>query len=292
MRPICAGGNAPSLAAWLRIGLLLVVACGMQRALQTPLFLSTVFAQETNPSDEPTLEDMPALPPSATSPVGDAPPKEMPAAEAKTILQTIYDGGWIGAVIIVLSVIAVGFMVEHFLTIRKQRLMPERVLRRVEELIAQGDIAGATEFCRDSDNFSLASDVMLAGLERFQGSDFGFAEYKSAVEEAGEDFTARLYRKTDALSVIGAIAPMLGLLGTVEGIMESFNTLAARGGMARPDELAGGIGKALVTTFLGLIVAIPAMVAYSYFRNQIDSIVTECGKRVERILMPLGRTRR
>jgi biopolymer transport protein ExbB len=286
MQRIRAGGNAYPLTAWLRIVLLLAIVWGVQRAIQTPQFLSAVFAQETNPGDEPALEDMPAGPPNTAAPAA-APP-----GQTKTIMQWIKDGGWIGGVIMLLSLVAVGFIVEHFLTIRKQRLMPERVLKQVEELVAKGDYAAATEYCQDPRNYSLASDVMLAGLERFQGSEFGFAEYKSAVEEAGEEFTARLYRKTDMLSVIGAIAPMLGLLGTVEGIMESFNTLAAHGGMARPDELAGGIGKALITTFQGLVVAIPAMVAFSYFRNQIDSIVSECGKRVERILMPLGRAKR
>ncbi len=111
------------------------------------------------------------------------------------------------------------------------------------------------------------------------------------MEEAGEDQTGRLYRKTEVLGVIGAIAPMLGLTGTVLGMIEAFNKIAATGGAARPDELAGGIGKALVTTLMGLVVAIPTMIAFSYFRNKIDSIVAEAGKRVEQIMMPLGRRR-
>jgi biopolymer transport protein ExbB len=94
------------------------------------------------------------------------------------------------------------------------------------------------------------------------------------------------------LGLIGSIAPMLGLTGTVLGMIEAFNTIAASGGMARPDELAAGIGKALVTTLLGLIVAIPSMIAFSYFRNTIDSLVAEAGKRVERVMMPLGRRKK
>jgi biopolymer transport protein ExbB len=126
-------------------------------------------------------------------------------------------------------------------------------------------------------------------LERYKGSEFGFAEYKAAVEEAGEDQTGRLYRKTEMLGLIGSIAPMLGLTGTVLGMIKAFNKIASSGGMARPDELADGIGQALVTTLMGLVVAIPTMVAFSYFRNRIDSIVAEAGKRVEQIMMPLGR---
>jgi biopolymer transport protein ExbB len=137
----------------------------------------------------------------------------------------------------------------------------------------------------------LATDVVLAGIERFQSSEFGFADYKAAVEEAGEDHTARLYRKTDGLNIIGVIAPMLGLFGTVEGMIESFNIIASTEGAAQPFQLADSISKALVTTWLGLVVAIPSMVAFSYFRNKIDSLVSECGKRVERVLTPLSRRR-
>ena len=91
--------------------------------------------------------------------------------------------------------------------------------------------------------------------------------------------------------MIGSIAPMLGLTGTVLGMIEAFTTIAGLVGVARPQELAGGIGQALLTTLLGLLVAIPTMVAFSYFRNKIDSLVAEIGKRVERVMMPLGRKR-
>ncbi len=188
-----------------------------------------------------------------------------------------------------LSVVAVGFTVEHALTIRKSRIMPEPVLQELEKLLAQNRVTEAITFCQESRNQSLATDVVLAGLERFQSSEFGFAEYKAACEEEGEEATAKLYRKVDILNLIGVIAPMLGLLGTVQGMIEAFNVIASRGGMARPDELADSISKALVTTLEGLIVAIPAMVAYSFFRNKIDSLVSETGKRVERIMSPMAR---
>jgi biopolymer transport protein ExbB len=84
---------------------------------------------------------------------------------------------------------------------------------------------------------------------------------------------------------------MLGLLGTVSGMINTFNVIAEKEGRANPAELAGGIGEALLTTLFGLLVAIPAMLAFSFFRNKIDSIVSEAGKRIERIMMPLGRKR-
>lgn len=242
-------------------------------------------APETNPPEGATLEDVPAGSPGAAAPRS----KATPVVKQRTFFDTIKAGGITGLIIILLSFVAVGFMIEHSLSIRKSRLMPDDELDELQRLIAQGNIAGAIEYCNQPERTSLASEVILAGLERYQASEFGFAEYKSAVEEAGEESTARLYRKIDVLSVLGAIAPMLGLFGTVDGMMEAFNVMASTGGAAKPADLADSISKALVTTWLGLIVAIPSMAAYSYFRNTIDSLVAETGKRVERVLMPLSR---
>ena len=211
------------------------------------------------------------------------------------VLELLFTGDPLGiaiiALIILLSFVSVYFIIEHMLSISKRNLMPEDVLAELEQRIARGEINQAIEFCYQPENYSLISDVILAGLERYQSSEFGFAEYKSAVEEAGEDFTGRLYRKTEVLNVIGQISPMLGLTGTVLGMISAFMTIAEKEGMAKPEELAGGIGEALITTLLGLLVAIPTLVALSYFRNKIDSLVAEAGKRVERALLPLARKR-
>ena len=220
-------------------------------------------------------------PPTEPEPTG-APPKQ-------TLLDMIKAGGWVGHIIILLSMISVGFMVEHALTIRKTILMPDPVVEELDQLISQGKIDEAMEACRVPENHSLFSNVVLAGLERYKGSEFGFAEYKAAVEEAGEDQTARLYRKTEVLSVIGSIAPMLGLLGTVTGMIRAFNAIVAKQGMAQPQDLASGISEALVTTVEGLVVAIPTMCVFTYFRSRIDSLVAEAGKRVEQVMLPLGR---
>ena len=248
---------------------------------------ATTFTSRLTLAQDETLEDVVPEPPAA--PAAPASGTADGGEKTRTLLDTIIDGGIVGLLIILLSMVSLGFIVEHFLTIRKATLMPEVVIEELDELIGQGQIDQAIDACRTHDNQSLVSHVILAGLERYKGSEFGFAEYKAACEEAGEDQTGRLYRKTEVLGLIGSIAPMLGLTGTVLGMIRAFNMIAIKGGMAKPDELAGGIGQALVTTLLGLVVAIPTMVAFSFFRNKIDSIVAEAGKRVEQIMMPLGR---
>lgn len=218
-------------------------------------------------------------------------PVSTTAEGSPSLLDMYWASGTIGLLITLLSVVAAGFTVEHCITIRRGRLVPEESLDTVSTLIGQGRMDEAMQYCLEPENDSLVTSVVLAGLERYRSSEFGFAEYKSAMEEAGENCTNRLYRKIEVLNVVAVIAPMLGLLGTVQGMILAFNTIAAKGGMARPDELAGAISLALVTTFEGLVVAIPAMIASSFFRNRIDSLVAEAGSRVEHATMPLGRRR-
>ena len=210
-----------------------------------------------------------------------------------TILKMLFGGNLLGLAIVLLiiflSVISLFVISDNAWRITAAKLMPDKILSELEARIVHGDVTQAMELCRQKANYSMSTEIILAGLQRFQASEFGYAEYRSAVEEAGEDVTGRLYRRIEVLNVIGAIAPMLGLTGTVIGMIEAFTTIASLEGMARPQELAGGIGQALITTLLGLLVAIPTMVAYSYFRNRIDSIVAEAGKRIEQVMMPLGR---
>jgi biopolymer transport protein ExbB len=276
-------------SSWLRLVVALVVVWWAAQFLTHPAFVSTLLAQEEkNPTVGPDLTE---VSPSAPAGSGGSSRSGKPPIKHRTFIDSIKAGGYIGVIIILMSVVAVAFVIEHSITIRKERLMPEAVMDQLEDLIARGDLQGAIQCCEDPRNYSLATDVVLAGLERFQSSEFGFADYKSAVEEAGEDHTARLYRKTDGLNVIGVIAPMLGLFGTVQGMIGAFNIIASTEGAAQPYQLADSISQALITTWLGLVVAIPSMVAFSYFRNKIDSLVSECGKRVERVLTPLSRKR-
>ena len=270
------GRNRNNRAWWY----LLVASWAMLCVL--PSHAPLVAQEDAEVLDE-TLEE----PPAADSTAGRPAEREGP----RTLLQKLLAGRTVGLLIGLLSLVAVGFIIEHLITIRKTTLMPEVVANELETMIHEGKIDSAIEACCDPQNESLIADVVLAGLQRYQSSEFGFAEYKAAVEEAGEDQTGKLYRKTEVLGVIGAIAPMLGLTGTVLGMIRAFDEIAITGGRARPDQLADGISQALVTTLMGLVVAIPAMIAFSYFRNRIDSIVAEAGKRVEQIMMPLGRRR-
>lgn len=280
------GGLWGGLARWrgIAFGMAVLLALGsLYRSGGGPL-TSLLVAQEPAAGEGESSTDTAEAKRPATKGKGKS------GSKPKSLFDMWLAGGIIGMIISLLSIVAVGFIIEHSLSLRKTRFMPPQVLADLEQMIARGEVDQAVEYCQQPQNHSLSSDVILAGLERYRGSEFGFAEYKSAVEEAGEEQTGRLYRKTEVLGVIGAMAPMLGLLGTVQGMIQAFNKIAETGA-PKPDELAEGISLALVTTFEGLVVAIPAMVAFSFFRNKIDSLVAEAGKRVEQVLTPLGRKR-
>lgn len=206
--------------------------------------------------------------------------------QSTSLLKMIQAGGIVGYILIALSILALTMIIIHLVQIRRQVLVPPRQVEAIDAMLSRGDVAGALEYCVHPDNDSYLTRILAAGLTRYQRSAFGAFEIKNAVEEAGEEQTARLYRSTDVLSVIGSISPLLGLTGTVLGIVGAFETLSTG---AAPDHktLAGNISLALVTTLLGLIVAIPCMALFTYFRNRIDALAGEAGNEMERLLLHL-----
>jgi biopolymer transport protein ExbB len=208
---------------------------------------------------------------------------------ATTWLQTVRSGGAVGYIIIGLSLIAVALIVMHFLQIRRVALLPPVHLETLDSCLARGDVNQALEYCLSQENDSYLTRIMGAGLTRFQKSAFGAFEIKNAIEEAGEDQTARLYRSTDALGVIGAIAPLLGLLGTVIGMVGAFEAISQTAA-SNHEALATSISLALVTTLMGLTLAIPCIALFTFFRNRIDAFASEAGLEIERLVLHLEST--
>lgn len=190
-------------------------------------------------------------------------------------------GGPIGLLLVVVSIAATALAVEHFLTIRRDRVIPSALAGQLQELIEKGEFDQARKAAEA--DASLLGKVILAGLGQIGGM-FGWFDIQSSMQEAAEAEVSKLYRKLEYLTFIAGAAPMLGLLGTVTGMIVAFNTIAGAEGGAKPSELAGGIAQALVTTCEGLVIAIPAMFFVGFFRNRIDSIVAEAGSICERLM--------
>ncbi|MCK4873958.1 MAG: MotA/TolQ/ExbB proton channel family protein [Phycisphaerales bacterium] len=204
-----------------------------------------------------------------------------------SLLSLIVAGGPIGFAIILLSVAAVALTVMHLVQIRQQNLAPMQIVEVLDELLRVRDVDGAIRYCRDETHNCFLTRVLAAGLARYQRSAFGVFELRAALEEAGQEQAAKLYRSTDGLGLIAGIAPLMGLLGTVVGMVGAFDTISSAEGFARPDQLAGDISQALITTVMGLILAIPALAAFTYFRNRIDALVVDAAATVEQLTLPL-----
>ena len=217
----------------------------------------------------------------AAAPDAEAPPE----AEASTVMGAIFSP--VGILIIFLSVAGMALFVEHLLSIRANSIMPDELAEAVRAQIVQGNIAGARQVCQNVP--STLALVLDAGLAE---ADVGWVETEKAAEDMVADQSARLMRKIEYLSLIGNIAPMLGLLGTVIGMIAAFGEVASSEGAANAADLAGGIYLALVTTVEGLIVAIPSLAAFAFFRNRVDHLMAEVALATGVTLGPLKRRRR
>ncbi|MEO1008360.1 MAG: MotA/TolQ/ExbB proton channel family protein [Planctomycetota bacterium] len=202
--------------------------------------------------------------------------------DGKTLLEHILSGGPIGIVIIVLSFSAVLMAVWLFVEIRYERLAPARVREGLSRLLMANDVRGALAFCQAEENQCLLARMFAAALTRCLRSPFGLLELRSALEESGQERFAQLHRKTDPMGLIAAVAPMLGLLGTVVGLVGAFETLSVSEGV-RPEALASSISVALITTVLGLIVAIPCTAMHTFFRNRVDSLAQRLAEVTEEL---------
>ena len=198
----------------------------------------------------------------------------------KSLLQHIQSGGPIGLVIILISFVAVALIVAHILTVRTQKLAPPEIAERMHALRA-GDVRQAYATARTRQT-TASSHAPTPPHSSAAASPSAF-ELKTALEDAGREQVARLQRSTDGIGLVAAIAPMLGLLGTVVGMVGAFETISSTEGFAKPDQLAGNIATALITTVLGLIVAIPTTAVYTYFRNRVETVAAEVAEIVEDI---------
>jgi len=202
--------------------------------------------------------------------------------QSPTLLQLyVIDGGWIVWFILVpLSLITIGLAVGYILTIRSSLLLPEMEQSQLTTLLAAGQDKRALEFLADKHSFF--AGVVTAGLKHARA---GRAEAIRAAEEIAEQRTVRLFRKVELLSIIGNIAPMIGLFGTVYGMIMSFQKMAQATMTQRPVEVAaGGIRTALVTTFWGLLVGIPALCVYALFRSKIEALASNVMLKAEQLL--------
>jgi biopolymer transport protein ExbB len=180
--------------------------------------------------------------------------------------------GIFGFVLLLLSFIMVALIMMNVLQVRRDNLLPPTFIESFEQQLANKDYQGAYETAKSDDSF--VARVLAAGLSKLNR---GYDEAIEGMQEVGEDENMALEHRLSYLALIGTVAPMIGLMGTVYGMIDSFRVIANSTTQPKPKELADGISTALFTTIEGLAVAIPAMVFYSLLRNRVQRFVLEVG---------------
>ncbi|MEQ8762429.1 MAG: MotA/TolQ/ExbB proton channel family protein [Planctomycetota bacterium] len=194
------------------------------------------------------------------------------------LFEILEEGGLMMIPIGLCSVVALAYTIERLINLRRGRIVPKSFVRSIKLPLEAGEVERAQRECESSK--SPIARILLAGIKRRGRS---LLEIEKAVEDAGQREIARMRRNVRPLNVVAGVSPLLGLLGTVVGMIESFNVVANQG-LGKQELLADGISKALVTTGAGLTVAIPALALYYYFIGRIHKIVLEIDENCVELL--------
>ncbi|MBL8829145.1 MAG: MotA/TolQ/ExbB proton channel family protein [Planctomycetaceae bacterium] len=220
----------------------------------------------------------------SASPPAAASAAEPPAAPSRSLLQTIRAGGIVMIPILVSSMLVTVFVFERALALRRDRVIPGPFIKRLMHQLREGNLDrdDARELCDESS--SPIAEVLKAAFRKWGKPS---VEVEQAILDEGERAAIDLRKYVRLFNAVATISPLLGLLGTVLGMITAFNDIASSAAMGRPELLAVGISEALITTASGLVVAIPALVLYLFFNSRVDSLVIEIdriGKEVVNII--------
>jgi len=199
------------------------------------------------------------------------------------MLEMVKAGGWLMLPIILCSVIACAIIIERLWTLQPRRVLPGELARQVWDWISRNQL-NQDQLRALRDNSPLGQ-ILAAGLaNRNRDREI----MKESIEDTGRHVVHELQRYLNTLGTIAAITPLLGLLGTVLGMIKVFAAIMAQG-IGDPSVLAGGISEALITTAAGLSVAIPSLMAYRYLRSRVDALVVQMEKEAMALLEALHR---
>lgn len=179
----------------------------------------------------------------------------------------IKSGGWLMLPIILCSIAAMGIISERFWSLRRKKIFPPELVAQVWKLSRDGKLDAVT--LRSLKTSSPLGAVLAAGLAN---SHHGREIMRTSIEEAGRQVVHELERFLNSLGTIASVTPLLGLLGTVVGMIKVFSAIMVHG-VGDPAVLGGGISEALITTAAGLSVAIPSLIFYRYFERLVEEYV-------------------
>ncbi len=177
-------------------------------------------------------------------------------------------GGFIMWPILLCSIIGLAIIIDRYIVLRNSKINVPAFMVRVRGLLKKKDISGAISYCMEDK--SPVANIIRKGLKKY---NLGHERVKEGIENAGTQEISKLEKGLPFLATIAGIAPLLGFLGTVTGMISAFMTIQDLAGAANPSDLAGGIWEALITTAFGLMVGIPALAFYNHFVHKVKKLV-------------------
>jgi len=248
-------------------------------------------AAPAGPPGAPAAPAAPAAPTPAApapTPVPVAAPAAAPAAgEGKTLAQYIQEGGVTIYFLIGLSVIMFALIAFYLLTIRRGAVVSDHFMRTADALIRKQDYFGLLAVCgRRSECIAVITQKAIDFATKNPTATFD--EVREVTESEGQRQVVQLNQRITYLADVSAIAPMIGLLGTVIGIMKEFTQISKKDMLAAQMDFAGGTAEALVNTAAGLGIAIPSMIVYSIYKGRVNSLVSELESAATHIMALLG----
>ena len=239
------------------------------RAIVVALAIATVpiFADVTHAQSLPEVDTSLSTGDDQVVPVATENP-----IPTKNLLQVLHEGGPLLIPIGVCSFILLVFVFERAVSLRHGRVIPRPFVRRFLEQLREEKLTPEEALIRCEESRSPVAEVFEAAVRKWGRSS---VEVEQAIIDAGERVSNGLQRYLRLFNGISTISPLLGMLGTVVGMIQAFNSIATADAMGRPELLAAGISQALLTTAAGLTVAIPALIAYLFFVSRVDRLIIE-----------------
>jgi biopolymer transport protein ExbB len=180
---------------------------------------------------------------------------------------------------LLISFTFVAFLVMNLLSLRRDAICPTHLVQAFEANLNEKKFQEAFDLAKNDD--SMLGQMLSAGMQNLQQ---GYDKALDSMGQVGEDENMKLEHRLSFLSLVGSIAPMVGLLGTVDGMVASFQVIASSDTQPKPSELATGISMALITTLVGLVLAIPAIIAFSMMKNRLSRLVMEAGQQATNLM--------
>ena len=244
------GSNVVRRKAWFLLGLML---CG---ALTVTMMPHRSAAQDDKPAAAEAVE-------------GAAVVEKAKAQGENFLVWIIRVSGIVGLVLLLLSIYFVSTVGRLFYDVRMETAAPPEIVLQCENLLEQRDFKGIYNLVKEDDSFF--GRLLTTGITELPN---GLAEAREAMERVGESITAEMEKKISMLAVLGTVGPMVGMLGTLKGMIGAFSVIAQSDVQIKASDVANNVSEALVTTFEGVILAVPAIYFFAIFRNRVSHIAT------------------